>query len=291
MNFIYYGEKGLPKKETALLKAAELLNTEKLEVHPDFLLVEPKDGSLKVEQLDAICEFVSLKSASADFKVVLIESFDLASVAFQNAMLKMLEDDSTRCHFLLTAEQKLIDTVNSRCVQTLLKRKSPAEMESFIKVRELPYDNVAFAVANGRPVLYETLLLEGNDFLSEIKAFVAAFENMGHAPKQMFETLGLIKESGSFYDSHTREENKWFLEFVQDLFVGIVYEEIGAGECAMQGVVDFKKVSDCFSIGCLIAICERCIEDRNQMMRKGAYSKNDFFEFFRFVYELIRRKE
>ena len=294
MNLIYSGESGLLKRQAAEKKARELLAGESLDVSSDFLLVEPeeKDANLKIEQIDRIREFISMKTVRAEKKVILIDQMETASVSFQNAMLKFLEDDADHCHFILVTDRRLLDTVNSRCVNYQLKRLNEAEMKRFVDESGLPEDTLALAVAGGRPTVYEQLVVgEMEEFLNEIRSFVDAFKGIGQNPKVLFENLGLIKESGTtFFDSHDKTEVDLFFEFVQNLFIGILYNAIGAGEVAVKDVMDFTAMGKDFSINVLVNIYERCEEDRQRMRRKGAYTKNDFFEFFRFVYDLLRKE-
>lgn len=293
MNLIYSGESGLLKRQTAEAKAKELLDGESLTASSDFLLVEPEEGgNLKIEQIDIIREFISMKSVRAEKKVVLIDKMETASLSFQNAMLKFLEDDSTHCHFILVTEKQLLDTVNSRCLNHQMKRCDEETMMRFISQNGLPEDKLAIAVADGRPAVYEMLMGERKEFLEEIRTFVESFKNMEQNPKVIFEALGLVKETGtSFFEFHDRKEIDLFLEFVQNLFIGVLYEAIGAGECTMKDVLDFTSLGKSISVNCLVVIYERCMEDRSRIKKKGAYTKNDFFEFFRFVYELIKGKE
>ena len=175
MNLIYSGERGLLKRQAAEAKAKEFLAGESLEVSSDFLLVEPgESGNLKIEQIDAIQDFISLKAVRAEKKVVLIDKMETASDAFQNAMLKFLEDNSTHCHFILVTERRLLDTVNSRCVNYQMKRNTAEEMELYVKSNCLPEDALAFAVAGGRPAVYEVLVREKKGFLDEVRKFVSA---------------------------------------------------------------------------------------------------------------------
>lgn len=293
MNYIYFGESGLLMRQTAESKAEELLATDKLEIHPDFLLVEPDENGLSIDRIDEIGDFISLEAAKADKKVILIDRIDVAVVAFQNAMLKFLEDNSNHVDFILTSEQRLLDTVMSRCVVHQMKRASREEMNRFISGNSLPYDAHAYAVASGRPVVYASLLNEEKSFLEEIRTFTKTFGKIGSDARQIFAELGLVKESGggSFFDSHSKEEVLLFTEYVQNLFCSILYHEIGAGECAVpQEVLSFEQLRGVFSINSLFAVYERCMEDRRKMQKKGMYTKNDFFDFFRFVYGLTGKE-
>jgi len=294
MNFIYYGESGLLMRQTAEVKARELLASDKLEIHPDFLLVEPdKNGSLSVERIDEIGDFVSMEVARAEKKVVLIDRIDVAVVAFQNAMLKFLEDNSLHVDFILTSEARLLDTVMSRCVTHQLKRASKEDMLRYLTNENLPEDAHALAIASGRPGVYSALLNEEKDFLKEIKSFTSSFGEIGANACIFFEQLGLVRENGkgSFFDTHTREEVLLFMEYVQNLFCSILYHEIGAGECSVPSeVLSFEQLREVFSINCLLVIYERCMEDQRKLRKKGHYTKNDFFDFFRFVYGLIGKE-
>jgi len=294
MNFIYYGESGLLMRQTAEEKAKELLNCDKLEIHPDFLLIEPdENGSLSINRIDEIGDFISMEVARAEKKVVLIDRIDVAVVAFQNAMLKFLEDNSLHVEFILTSEQRLLDTVMSRCVTHQLKRLSKEDMSRHITAQNLPEDAHALAVAFGRPGVYSSLLNEGQDFLKEIKSFTESFGKIGADARILFEQLGLVRENGkgAFFDRHSREEVTLFMEYVQNLFYSILCHEIGAGECAIPSeVLSFEQLKDVFSINCLLVIYERCMEDQRKLMKKGHYTKNDFFDFFRFIYGLIGKE-
>lgn len=294
MNFIYYGESGLLKRQTAEAKARELLACDNLRIHPDFLLVEPdENGTLSIERIDDIEDFIGMEVARAEKKVVLIDHIDVAVVAFQNAMLKFLEDNSSHVDFILTSESRLLDTVMSRCVSHQLKRASKEEMMRYIDAQNLPKDAHALAVASGRPGVYSSLLQEENAFLGEIKSFTESFGKIGVEARILFEELGLVKENGkgSFFDTHTREEVLLFVEYVQNLFCSILCHEIGAGDCAIPSeVLSFEQLRDVFSVNCLIVIYERCMEDQRKLNKKGLYTKNDFFEFFRFIYGLMRKE-
>ena len=293
MNFIYFGERGLLMRQTAESKARELLASDKLEIHPDFLLIEPdENGTLSIDRIEDIEDFINMEVARAEKKVVLIDRIDVAVVAFQNAMLKFLEDNSVHVDFILTAESRLLDTVMSRCVTHQLKRASKEDMLRYIEEQNLPKDAHALAVASGRPKVYSYLVQDENAFLREIKAFTEAFGKLGSDARILFQQLGLVKEkNGSFFDTHSKEEVLLFVEYVQNLFCSILFHEIGAGECSIpQEVLSYEQLRDVFSVNCLIVIYERCMEDQRKLNKKGQYTKNDFFDFFRFVYGLIGKE-
>lgn len=294
MNYIYYGERGLLQRQTAEAKARELLACDNLMIHPDYLLVEPdENGTLSIERIDDIGEFISMEVARAEKKVIVIHRIDVAVVAFQNAMLKFLEDNSTHVDFILTSESVLLDTVMSRCVSCQLKRASQEEMRQYLVSNHMPQDEYALVVASGRPGVYASLVHEKNAFLEEIKKFTACFGKIGEDTRSLFEELGLVKENGkgSFFDSHTREEVQLFIEYVQKLFCSILFHEIGAGDCAVPSeVLSFEQLREVFSVNCLLAIYERCREDQRKVIKKGHYTRNDFFEFFRYVYGFMRKE-
>ncbi len=162
--YIFYGAKGLGKKQTALQFIKEILKQsspiENIEQritnnnHPDFLIIEPesltatkssgssdltkiiKSGSeiIKIAQIRNIKTFLSQKSINSEKKIVLIIDAHLLNEAASNCLLKTLEEPSNGIFILLTSKLNLLlDTIISRCQIVRFRSFSSKEIKFILK--------------------------------------------------------------------------------------------------------------------------------------------------------------
>jgi DNA polymerase III subunit delta' len=92
--------------------------------HPDMRRLERVlndkgnlNRNIKVEQIRALGEFVSLSSALSPWRVIVIDSIDELEPPAANALLKMLEEPPANSLFFLVshAPGRLLPTIRSRC--------------------------------------------------------------------------------------------------------------------------------------------------------------------------------
>ena len=97
--------------------------------HPDlhWVFPEPKRNTLTVEQIREAAQSLSLTSLTSQARVLVLEPADAMTVAAANALLKTLEEPTSRTYLLLIAHQpgRLPATIRSRC-QSLSVRCPPA---------------------------------------------------------------------------------------------------------------------------------------------------------------------
>ncbi len=119
--------------------------------HPDFLSVEPEDkgGSLKVEQIRDLERFLALTPREGACKIVLIQSFEKATIGAANALLKTLEEPPPYAHLLLLAEdaELLLPTIVSRSRQIHLRPLSTQSVAQALVERWQVPDAVAARLA------------------------------------------------------------------------------------------------------------------------------------------------
>jgi DNA polymerase-3 subunit delta' len=93
--------------------------------HPDYLTVgiEEDASVIKVDQIRALGEQLSLSSHQGGYKVAVINPADLMNINAQNSLLKTLEEPSDNTVLLLVSERpsQLQATVRSRCQQIRLE--------------------------------------------------------------------------------------------------------------------------------------------------------------------------
>lgn len=108
--------------------------------YPDLTVVqaEQEGGVLRVEQVRAVRQSLSLKPYQARYRIVLFLRFHEAHPSAANALLKTLEEAPAHALLLLTADhaEQLLPTIVSRC-ETLRLRPLPLEqVESWLRERQ-----------------------------------------------------------------------------------------------------------------------------------------------------------
>jgi DNA polymerase-3 subunit delta' len=87
--------------------------------HPDLLMVEPEEvgKQIKIDQIRKVTEFVNTTPQKGDKKVVLLGPSEAMNINASNALLKSLEEPSSRVTLLLYSHQPsgLLATIKSRC--------------------------------------------------------------------------------------------------------------------------------------------------------------------------------
>jgi DNA polymerase-3 subunit delta' len=162
--YIFYGDEGVGKKQTALEFIKEIFKQssprENIEEritnnnYPDFLIIEPtstleakrsqsshlekttKSGSeiIKIGQIRNIKTFLSQKSINSDRKIVLILDAHLLNEAASNCLLKTLEEPNNGIFILLTSKLNLLlDTIISRCQIVRFRSFSSKQINSLLK--------------------------------------------------------------------------------------------------------------------------------------------------------------
>ena len=162
--YIFYGDEGVGKKQTALEFIKEIFKqsspSENIEErinnnnYPDFLIIEPtstleakrsqsshlekttKSGSeiIKIGQIRNIKTFLSQKSINSDRKIVLILDAHLLNEAASNCLLKTLEEPNNGIFILLTSKLNLLlDTIISRCQIVRFRSFSSKQINSLLK--------------------------------------------------------------------------------------------------------------------------------------------------------------
>ncbi len=85
--------------------------------HPDFLLVSPEKGAIKIDQIRKLIKKLSFAPYEAKIRVVLIEDVHTMRQEAANSLLKTLEEPPENNLLILTADSagKVLQTIISRC--------------------------------------------------------------------------------------------------------------------------------------------------------------------------------
>ena len=137
-SYLFAGESGIGKKLAAinLAKVINCLNASNRDaegidacdecpscrkidsgIHPDFLLLSPEGGLIRIEEIRAIDDLLSLKAFEAIYKVVVVDDADMMNQSAANAFLKTLEEPPENSLIILISSNpdRLPDTIRSRC--------------------------------------------------------------------------------------------------------------------------------------------------------------------------------
>ncbi len=85
--------------------------------HPDFLLVSPEKGSIKIRQIRELIQLLSYAPYESGMRVVLLEDIHTMGQEAANSLLKTLEEPPENNLLILTANagREILKTINSRC--------------------------------------------------------------------------------------------------------------------------------------------------------------------------------
>jgi DNA polymerase III subunit delta' len=87
------------------------------EVHPDFFLISPQSGQIRIEEIRAIDDALSLKPFEGKWKIVIVDEAHMMNSYAANAFLKTLEEPPKESLIILISSNpdRLPDTIRSRC--------------------------------------------------------------------------------------------------------------------------------------------------------------------------------
>ena len=116
VNTLFLGKRGLSMLDEAYDMASSLLQTDNLNVHPDYLYIDiPKDKkSIGVDEIMPVVQKNSLKPVLAEQSVVIINNMDCLTEAAQNKLLLTLESNTNVVIIGVAYRDNLLSTVKSR---------------------------------------------------------------------------------------------------------------------------------------------------------------------------------
>ena len=201
--------------------------------NPDFQLVEPNDGKIKIEQIREIQRKVAEKPIISDKKVYVIDNADTMTTEAQNCLLKTLEEPPEYIAIILICsnEDNLLSTIKSRCTRMHFEPINDEEVKKYINL-EFPEQQVSeniIKLAQGS-IGKALKLNEKKDIYENIEKILLSMQN-----KDLIE---IVQMSGEIYKS--KEEINSILEYINVLLLKLSKQNIKYIKC-IEIVEDTKR--------------------------------------------------
>ena len=156
-SYIFCGIEGIGKKAIAKEFAKSILCLEKerpcnkcksciefnTNNNPDFFLLEPDSGKIKIEQIREMQKKVAEKPIISSKKVYVINDADTMTPEAQNCLLKTLEEPPEYITIILICsnENNLLSTIKSRCTRLYFEQLSNNDIKKYININ-FPDENI-----------------------------------------------------------------------------------------------------------------------------------------------------
>lgn len=199
--------------------------------HPDFLWLEPEEGSksIKVDQVRQLTESLSKTSQQGGYKVVVLEPAEAMNNNAANALLKSLEEPAANTLLVLVSHTPsgVLATIRSRCqlrlfsmprAEQVLHWLTPLMSGSNIKAQDV------LQAARGAP-LTALALLQG-DALEHYAQLQANLVRLS------LSQVSAIELAQQWHTDDVAAILEWFLGWLHSL----ARSRVGAEELQMQGL-------------------------------------------------------
>lgn len=106
------------------------------ENNPDFNIIKPDGNSIKIEQIRLLQSKAYEKPIISNRKVYIIDEAEKMTKEAQNCLLKTLEEPSDYITIILVCglENKLLNTIKSRCMKIAFNKIEDEEIKKFLKL-------------------------------------------------------------------------------------------------------------------------------------------------------------
>jgi DNA polymerase-3 subunit delta' len=168
-SFLFLGPASIGKKTLAVELAGKLLNSVKLEGHPDFLYIDSAKSG--VENIRNFIESLNQKPFIGQCKVAIIDNAESLNVESLNALLKSIEEPKPQTAIFIISAAKLLPTIHSRCQVSYFNKFTPRQLSEYSKSFE-------FAVSPEHLALSFGSIGRLKNFLSDKKLFSDAENNL-----------------------------------------------------------------------------------------------------------------
>lgn len=143
--------------------------------NPDFTIIEPESGSIKIDQIRELTKKVYEKPVVASRKVYIINNSNYMTTEAQNSLLKTLEEPPEYVTIILIAseENQFLPTIKSRCTKISFNKLTNLELKKILeeKYNHLNIPEIIFKIADGSVKKAINLKDNENDYKKLDKLF------------------------------------------------------------------------------------------------------------------------
>ena len=120
---------------------------------------KPKSLVIKIEQVRALADFMSLSTHRSGWRVLVLHPAEALHPNAANALLKTLEEPPPRTMIVLVSDRpaRLLATIRSRCRVLALPMPAPADALAWLRAEGVPEPQAALAAAGGAPLLAQRM--------------------------------------------------------------------------------------------------------------------------------------
>ena len=236
-SYIFWGIDGIGKKIIAKEFAKNILCLKQQENcncksciefdsnnNPDFQLIEPIEGKVKIEQIREMQRKVTEKPIISNKKVYIIENSDTMTTEAQNCLLKTLEEPPEYITIILicTNEDNLLSTIKSRCTRMHFEAIDTEEIKKYIN-QNYPEQHISENIINlSQGSIGKAIKLnENKDIYENIEKIFLSMQN-----KDLIE---IIQMSEEIYK--TKEEISMILDYMNVILLKLSKQNIKYIRC------------------------------------------------------------
>ncbi len=183
---------------------------------------ENKQGLIGVTEALNIAKKLSLKSHSGSYKVMLIWNAEQLNVSASNKLLKLIEEPPLKTIFLLvTSDQnKLLNTIRSRCQSTNLKPIDTESMTTYLQNKHQLELQSAMQIASQSQGDYNTALkyLIKHESTDIFETWFITWVRLAFKAAKQKSTISELLQWSENISTKPREMQKDFLEYCSKTF-------------------------------------------------------------------------
>ena len=245
-SYLFVGTEGIGKKQIAkeFAKALLCLNNDKYcntcksciefddNNNPDFVILEPDENSIKIEQIREIQRKVVEKPIISNQKVYIIYNSDKMTTEAQNCLLKTLEEPPKYITIILigTNENAFLSTIKSRCTILRFKDIPQHKIEEYLDTQQIYFKDKRILKACGGSI---GKALEIKDRQEEYESIHEFIENLAQE-----NIIDIFQKTQILFNSKERIQD--ILQYINILLLEMAKENYKYSEC-IEIVEDTKK--------------------------------------------------
>ena len=231
-SYMFVGREGIGKQEFAKGFAKSILCLGDMEEnkcksclefetqnHPDFLLLNPENGTIKIEQIRNLMNKAIEKPIIGTRKVYILNDADTMTKEAQNCLLKTLEEPPEYLVIILIVqnESQILTTIKSRCTKIVFKQIEEKTLKEYLE-KEKKFSNITqadleiFDGSIGNALKWQ----QKSELYNQIENFFITMDKKGK--------IDILNNQNVIYQN--KEEILNIINYMNNLFLKKMKEEI-----------------------------------------------------------------